>query len=313
MLGAQTKFDLSAVEAVIVEPERGARSVLRNLLGAIGIANVTAVGTAPEDLEKVEGVLADMVLVDASPGNDAGYDVVRRMRASRIMRNPFAVTLVTAFEPTETVTKGTVLAGADALLPKPLSNKQMTTRIQQFIAGRRPFQVTGSYIGPDIGKLAGFGASAANTFEVPNTLRLKASGRWRSVDIPGEIDRVRLLVTEERVRRDAFEIALNLEMAKLPGRIALNFDALRRVPPLLEDLLRQVAPDRRAATADLVAGLRTYIDGARAREAEFIVALPRLRTIALQLMGLFNPGVPPADLQRALAEALPAEGTFVGA
>lgn len=312
MTTVQGKMDLSSVEAVIVEPERGARSVLRNLLGSIGISNVTAVGSAPEDIEKVEGLLADMVLVDASTGNDAGFDVVRHLRSSRIMRNPFAVTMVTAFEPTEPVTKGAALSGADGLLPKPLSNKQIMMRIQQLVVSRRPFQVTGTYIGPDIGRLAGFGAAAANMFEVPNTLRMKASGRWRGIDIPGEIDRARAMVTEERIRRDAFEIALNLEMAKLPGRIALNFDALRRVPPLLEDLLRLVAPDRRAATADLVAGLRTYIDGARAREAEFIVALPKLRTIAVQLMALLNPGVDPALLKQSVMDALPSEGTFIG-
>ncbi len=306
------KIDLSSVEAVIVEPERGSRSVLRNLLGSIGITNVTAVGTAPEDVEKVEGILADMVLVDASDGNDAGFDIVRRMRSSQIMRNPFAVTMVTTFGPADPVAKGAARSGADGLLAKPLSNKQVATRIQQFIANRRPFQVTGTYIGPDIGDLAGFGAAAANAFEVPNTLRLKASGRWRSVDIVGEIDRARMLIMEERIRRDAFEIALNLEMAKLPGRIALNFDALRRVPPLLEDLLRLMAPDRRAATADLVAGLRAFIDGARAREAEFIVALPRLKAIALQIMVLLNPGVDTAVLQRSVQGALPAEGTFIG-
>jgi CheY-like chemotaxis protein len=312
MVAVQGKIDLSAVEAVIVEPERGARSVLRNLLGSIGITNITAVGATPEEVEKVEGLLADMVLVDATDGNDAGFDIVRRMRSSQIMRNPFAVTMVTTFAATDPVAKGAVRSGADGLLAKPLSNNQMTARIQQFIAMRRPFQVTGTYIGPDIGRLAGFGATGAKPFEVPNTLRLKASGRWRGVDIPGEIDRARVLVMEERIRRDAFEIALNLEMAKLPGRIALNFDALRRVPPLLEDLLRLMAPDRRAATADLVAGLRTFIDGARAREAEFIVALPRLRSIALQIMALLNPGVDPPSLQRAVQDALPAEGTFIG-
>jgi len=81
----------------------------------------------------------------------------------------------------------------------------------------------------------------------------------------------------------------------------------------LEDLLRVVAPERRAATADLVAGLRTYIESARSREQEFILALPRLRAIALTLMALFSPGVDPNVLKQSVLDALPADEVFVGA
>ena len=67
-------------------------------------------------------------------------------------------------------------SGADDLISRPMSAKQISERIGGLVRFRKPFIVTGSYIGPERRTIVR-GLTAGSHMVVPNSLQAKVENR----------------------------------------------------------------------------------------------------------------------------------------
>jgi class 3 adenylate cyclase len=104
--------------------------LLADLLTAKGYSIVTAASGA-EALEKINGAVPDIVLLDVMMPGMSGYDVCRKIR-----ENPatamLPVVMVTALDPGQERVKG-IDAGADDFLSKPINQPELLARVRSLM------------------------------------------------------------------------------------------------------------------------------------------------------------------------------------
>src|SRR3546814_3825292 len=103
------------------------------------------------------------------PGGDS-VALVRDIREGRAGGNPFLATIVTAWGPSLALTALVSESGADDLLAKPVSLEQILERISVLVYQRKPYIVTGDYIGPERHPDDEPGVTR---LAIPNTLKAK--------------------------------------------------------------------------------------------------------------------------------------------
>ena len=211
--------------------------------------------------------------------------------------NPFLAIIITAFNPTKTLLARVTNCGADALLVKPLSPKQIQERVHALIDAPRKFVVTSDFVGPDRRKSARED-SPIPLIDAPNTLRLKALNMAARVNLNELINRAIVDVNEQKLLRHAFQAAFLIEfaIAVMPGqptdRMAL--DHLQRVVPVLEDLTKRLpagGTGNRATVASQATELIQAVEIARSQALSGMVppGLDRLKEMALGIMKTLTP------------------------
>ena len=148
-----------------------------------------------------------------------------------------------------------VNVGADGLLVKPASPRNIYDRVQSCIEGRKKFVVTADYVGPDRRKSSRPGIDIP-LLDVPNTLRMKALGQWNAANGQEALAQGLVGLREQKARRNAFQVPFLIEFA-LPGMRSnppdqMALEHLERVPAVVSDLERRYMPgelDHRVETA----------------------------------------------------------------
>ena len=91
--------------------------------------------------------------------------------------NPFIVIIVTAWEKSTGLINRVVNSGADDLLLRPFSTALLGSRIEAHIERRKGFVITTDYVGPDRRQSQVRQTNAAETFDPPNSLKMKAKDK----------------------------------------------------------------------------------------------------------------------------------------
>jgi len=182
------------------------------------------------------------VIIDVDHGEADAFRLIRRLRTDPAFPNPFVCVIATTWQPTEALLQKVTNCGADSLLVKPASPKQVMDRVAALVETRRTFVVSVDYVGPDRRKNPREGAQVA-TLDPPNSLALKVQGQWERAGGKDQIARGIVWLNEQKMVRVAFHIGFLIEYARPgldhtpPERIAL--DHLMRVPATVEDLLKR--------------------------------------------------------------------------
>lgn len=176
------KMALERIDVLLIDPDRNARSTIRNILIDNGFRNVT-MGAGMADIEhKFTVGMPDLLIADIKIEDGDFTDFVYKLRHHELGANPFLPIIATAWSPTNDDVRGVIQSGADDIVAKPLSAGQLLNRIQMLIKGRKPFVVTSNYIGPDrrkAGEEDRADGEHVDPIKVPNVLRAKAMGDKR--------------------------------------------------------------------------------------------------------------------------------------
>jgi hypothetical protein len=172
--------------------------------------------------------------------------LIRDIREGRLGHNPFLPTIMTAWNPSLAFTAAVSDSGCDDLLVKPISPDQILERISVLVYQRKPFIVTGDYIGPERHP---DDEPGARRVAVPNTLKAKVEGRpARSAAMDDAFDGALRTVNEQRLRSQGDSIM------RLVREILPSYTSGRATPATeraMERLLARAddAHDRLAGTA----------------------------------------------------------------
>jgi len=295
------EYDFSLVEAAIIDTQHNTLRLMRDVLVRLGIKNVATYANFRDAATAFKSATPDLVLVDAD-GPEAeteAFRLVRSLRNEPGTPNPFACLIVTTWQPTPVLLMRVTNAGADDLLVKPVSPKQVQERIVTLIKERRSFVVTSDYIGPDRRK-SPRESNQILLLEVPNTLKLKATGKFGTTNVRQLMFQANRQVSEQKVLRSSVQAAFLIEFARegltaaTPDRMAVEH--LSRVPATVDELVRRLPDDRdTSAVRNAARALKQMVESLRAQlETGPADGAEVSRTVALSrdLMQAVNPERP---------------------
>ena len=290
-------YDYSRIETIIIEPQLGTLRLMRDTLARLGMKRLQGFTSLAELPKLLESSAPDLIMADAdSPDSDL-FKIIRWLRNDPMAANPFPCVIVSTWTPTAALVARASTCGADDMLIKPASQRQVQERIVNLIENRRKFVVTADYIGPDRRKAQRDGkGGGAPLIDAPNTLRLKAAGQWDKINARDLIVMGKARVHEQKLIRIGVQLAFLIEYAlpdyqtTTPGHIAA--DHVARMPALIEDLLRRLDESEveravgEAARALKVAvlTLQTSIGG-----EEHAAYAQQVRELAFELMATIEP------------------------
>jgi CheY-like chemotaxis protein len=197
------------VSIILGDSQSENRQVLRNALSHEGYRMVRDFGRVSMIREALEKTLPDLLICDVRMADGDTCDLVDEVRHNMVGMNPFLPVIFFTWEADSDIVRKAVNSGADDLLAAPISPAKLFSRIESLVGARKPFVVTSDYIGPDRRKDRGDGEeSKIPHFEVPNTLRAKATGVTIDVTkLQGAIDNAVYKMNEEKMVRHSYQIS----------------------------------------------------------------------------------------------------------
>ncbi|MDG5495442.1 response regulator [Niveispirillum sp. BGYR6] len=261
--------DFRPVQVMIVDKDSNTRRLLRGILSRVGIDKIT---DFPNTTDVPAALLAsppDLLFIDADAAEPEGLRFVQNLRHAQQPHNPFLCIIAMTWQPTQPLMMRFTASGADDLMVKPFSAKQVQDRLTNLIDGRKGFVVTADYIGPDRRRQPREGIQIP-LFNVPNSLRLKVTGLFDKARINDAVADALEAINVQKVVRGGFQLAFLADFAA-PGASAggdkMAADHLLRIGPVLDDLMRRLRPD-----SDLRPTLETYATTIRATLEAFKAA-----------------------------------------
>lgn len=239
------EYDFSQVEAAIIDSQHNTLRLLRELLARLNLKNVATFSTVSDAAPLLTSATPDLLLVDVDGEEAEALKFVRTLRNEPGTPNPFSCVILTTWQPTPVLLMRVANTGADDLLVKPVSPKQIQERVASLVDSRKKFVVTADYTGPDRRKSPRDGTQVP-LLDVPNTLRLKATGQWSTVAPRKMTLEAISRVNEQKRLRASVQAAFLIEFA-MPGLTRSPIDRmavehLGRVPGMVDELLRRL-PD----------------------------------------------------------------------
>ncbi len=289
-------YDFSQADATIIDSQLNTGRVFRDVLIRMGFRRIELFDSARNAAALLTTVTPDLILVDVDAEDADAFRFIRALRNDYGVPNPFACLIATTWAPTPALLTRVTNTGADDLLLKPVSPKQVQDRVASLIEGRKGFVTTADYTGPDRRKSPREGAQVP-VLEAPNSLRLKATGQWIQAGFRLQMNDANGFVTLQKRLRASIQVAFLAEFA-LPGlaratpeRMAV--DHAGRIGGFLDDLLRRLPDDGDHAVIEATArAVKTLVEDIRVQAEAGAVAgvtLGQLQTMTRALMQAVNP------------------------
>lgn len=305
-------YDLSNVEVAVIDTQSNTLRLLRDVLARLGVKKIELYDSVTHAAQLLTGGAPDVVLVDCDgPHESEAFRFIRTFRNEPETPNPYAIVIVTTWQATPGQLMRTTNSGADDLISKPLSPKQLQERLHLLIDARKKFVVTADYTGPDRRKSPREGVQMP-LIDVPNTLRLKALGRWPAGNLKQLMDDAARRVNVQKRLRGAIQVSFLIEYA-VPGLSARPaqksaIEHVSRVPGIVEDMQRRLtgAPNPSAAET-LCRALKAISEKLCSTAEQGRVdpgELTQARKLADELMHSVDSERPLEDMKREVASAV---------
>lgn len=144
-----SEYDLSNLNVLIVDDYQPMRHILKNVLYALGIKNITDASSGAEGLKILETNEIDIVFSDNFMEPLNGIDFVRQIRAGYKGINAFTpVIMISGYSDLVHIMEARD-AGINEFLAKPVSAKLVYLRICSVIENPRSFVNSEEFFGPD--------------------------------------------------------------------------------------------------------------------------------------------------------------------
>ncbi len=140
---------LDGLTGLIVDDHAHMRRVLRAILGSLGVRETFEAEDAADAFDCLQSKPLDFALVDYSMPQLDGVEFIRLVRRSPDMPNNILPIVVCTAYSTLSVIRRCLDAGADEVLTKPVSARQIQHKVYAAVFHRRPIIESGSYRGPD--------------------------------------------------------------------------------------------------------------------------------------------------------------------
>ena len=230
---------LEHVKVLLAVDGRERRFPIKTILENNGFRLIETVYKFDDAAKELARGRTDMLVIDASFGDDRVPELVRQLRSNELECNPFISVLAVVHEPKMTLVHDLVNAGVDEIALAPLSASGVGERIEEMVERRKPFVVTSDYIGPDRRKSARKGQGVeVPLLEVPNIPKARKSGKVNTLQL--EVTTRELLedMNVQRVERLIDQLGWRLDRLEeeTPWREAqsLNIDCLTHVGRIIE-------------------------------------------------------------------------------
>jgi DNA-binding response OmpR family regulator len=194
------------VDLLLVDPDTLARNTLRTTLHNAGFRILRHGQRLQDMMEHIAQAMPDLLICEAALPDGDFYSFVRDLRHHEVGSNPFLPIIALTGNPTPDLVRAIIDSGADHLIVKPISLRQLQDRILALIKARKPFVVTSDYIGPDRRGDEERNGARTPSMEVPNTLRAKVTGDPDISECQAAIDRMIVEINLRKLERYADQI-----------------------------------------------------------------------------------------------------------
>ncbi len=140
---------IQEMNVLIVDDDRHMRTLIRNVVFALGFKDVMEASDGLAALEELKATRADLVLCDMKMNPMSGLEFVKRLRADPDNPHRFVpVIMITAYAELKTVATARD-AGVSEFMAKPISADALNKRIQRVLEDSRHFVDAQDFVGPD--------------------------------------------------------------------------------------------------------------------------------------------------------------------
>lgn len=287
---ADADYDFRAVSVIIIDREGNMRRLLRGILARLGVDKILDFPSIADVPAAMIAAQPDLLFVDADVPDPEGLKFVQGLRHAQAPHNPFVGIIATTWKPTQPLLLRFNATGADDMMVKPISAKQVQDRLTNLIEARRSFVVTADYIGPDRRRQPREGMQIP-LFDVPNTLRLKALGQFDRSRAAEALANAHDVINMQKIVRNGFQVAFLIDFACVglqAGADKMAVDHLLRSGTALDDLMRRLKPDAemRGQTDTYAATIRATIEQFKADPTGPLVGVQPLRAAAIGIAAL---------------------------
>lgn len=302
------EYDFSMVGAAIIDAQPHSLRVLREVMIRLGVKRIEGYGAVKDAAVMLSSDTPDLILIDADGDEAETLRFVRTLRNEPGVPNPFAIVIVTTWQPTPALLVRVTNTGADDLMVKPVSPKHVQERLTALIEGRKKFVVTADYTGPDRRKAPREGAQIP-LLDVPNTLRLRATGRWDQASLRQAMAEACHQVNGQKLLRGSVQVAFLVELAR-PGLVAAEkaaLDHVARAAVLIDDIHRRLPESGATNIKAQCVALKKMVDAIRTEAATGGVAAETAEHIVervYDLMRALDPGRPLDAMQAEVRGAV---------
>jgi len=140
---------VDTVSVLVLDDHRFMLQIHRTILSGLGIRNITLAATVEEALDYLRHELFDLVIADYRLIGESGAQFTRLVRSSRDGIDRFIPVIACTADTTAKVIQELRDAGADEVLGKPVSARNLCDKINSVANGRRRFVSAPSFFGPD--------------------------------------------------------------------------------------------------------------------------------------------------------------------
>lgn len=137
------------LQVLIVDDNQHMRTILRELLRAVGIREAREARDAVEALDIMKTTSTDLVLVDLSMPVIDGVEFTHMVRTSSDSPNPYVPIIMITGHSARSKVLAARDAGVNEFVAKPVTAKSLMQRLTAIVERPRPFVRTATYFGPD--------------------------------------------------------------------------------------------------------------------------------------------------------------------
>jgi DNA-binding NarL/FixJ family response regulator len=236
--GVKRPEGFNQVRVLLIELPMG-RRVLRTALGSFEITLIEEWNEAKTDPVSL-AMLAefDLIIANIDEADASAATLLRNLRNGTIPGNPFVPAIVTCNSSTAATVRAAVDCGADAVVLKPYSLRQIMDPIMALVDRRRPFVVTSDYVGPER-RTSHRPGQVIEQIEVPNRLAAKVL-HLDMTEQTAAAERAWAEIDRQKSQRLVFQA---LFLVRLAGFVTMSptAPAARRDLAKLPGLVRELA------------------------------------------------------------------------
>jgi DNA-binding response OmpR family regulator len=200
------KYQIDTIKILVADSNIQLRSSLKGVLHQHGFRGIQDASDCENFEEAVRYGNPDLILCDVGLKGGDVCQIIRKVRHNKLGQNPFCAVILFIEEASQDIVRMVSGAGVDDLQIKPVIAQQVIDRVEYLIKMRKPFVVTTDYIGPDRRKADRPGTQKIPQIEVPNSLAMKAKGKFDAHALQAEISKTLFNVNSQKIERHVFQV-----------------------------------------------------------------------------------------------------------